>query len=67
MGNAHLTVQKRNVKRTMSETDLNGMVCGLMILEWFLNYKGVQTSLIVFSSHVKKTLRDSINIPHSKK
>jgi len=33
MGDQHLNVQKRNVKRTMSDTDLYGKVCGFMILE----------------------------------
>jgi len=32
-----------------------------------LNSEGVQTSLIVFSSHIKKTVKDSINTPHSEK
>ena len=64
MLNTHLNVQIRLVTRTISETDLYGKVCGFMILAWFLNYEGVQTSLKVFSSNVKKTMRDSINVLH---
>jgi hypothetical protein len=34
MGNTRLSVQKRNVMRTMSDTALYGKICGFMILEW---------------------------------
>jgi len=47
----------------MSGTDLLGRVYGFLILAGFLNVEGLQTSLMEFSSHIKKTGRDWINIP----
>ena len=37
------------------------------VVSWYFHVEGVRTSLIVLSSHIKKTFRDLINIPHSKK